>query len=140
VITQGNKLGRTIGYPTANIDLLDKEKMVPGNGVYAVYVIIRGRTPVLSEEIIPAAHQTNIDAAVSFKSLKGMMNIGNRPTIGGGQRTIEVNIFDFDEDIYGMTMRVYVKHHIRSEKKMDGLASLKEQLSRDKLQAIYLLR
>lgn len=74
-VIEGNKLGRTIGYPTANLSIAHPEKLIPGNGVYAVQVAIEG----------------------DGRKMNGMMNIGIRPTVGGTHRVIEVNIFDFDE-------------------------------------------
>ena len=71
--------------------------------------------------------------------LKGMMSIGVRPTIGGGDRTIEVNIFDFNEDIYGRELRVFVKKYLRDEEKFDGLEALKAQLAIDKEQSLEAL-
>ncbi len=112
-VVEGNKLGRTIGYPTANIIIEDGEKLVPGNGVYAVTLKIGQMAPLL----------------------RGMMNIGMRPTVNGTKRTIEVNIFDFDEDIYGQYMRVYIHAYLRGEVKFDGLNQLKEQLAKDKVSA-----
>lgn len=112
-VEEGNKLGRTIGYPTANLFIEDEEKLVPGNGVYAVEVRI----------------------GADKSTFKGMMNIGVRPTVDGAKRTIEVNIFDFDKDIYGETMRVFVKYHLRGEVKFAGLEHLKEQLTKDKIEA-----
>lgn len=117
-VVQGNKLGRTIGYPTANIYIEAEEKLIPGNGVYAARVKIQH----LKDQLFG-----------------GMMNIGMRPTVNGTSRTIEVNIFDFDEDIYGQTIRVYVKNHLRGEVKFSGLDALKEQLAKDKETAIKLL-
>lgn len=113
-VTEGNKLGRTIGYPTANIVIEDEEKLVPGNGVYAVELTIGASETVQ----------------------KGMMNIGVRPTIAGTKRTIEVNIFNFDEDIYGQFVRVYISAFLRPEVKFDGLDQLKEQLAKDKTDAL----
>ena len=109
-VVEGNKLGRTIGYPTANLLIEDEEKLVPGNGVYAVTLTI-GQNEI---------------------AWKGMMNIGNRPTVNGTIRTIEVNIFDFDKDIYGQYMRVYIHAYLRGEVKFDGLDQLKDQLAKDK--------
>ncbi len=120
-VMEGNKLGRTIGYPTANLAIADEEKLIPANGVYAVNV-----------EQITAAQP---EPVVLFK---GMMNIGMRPTINGTNRTIEVNIFDFDKDIYGATLRIHIKQFLRSEVKFSGLDALKEQLAKDKLHAIRL--
>lgn len=112
-VIEGNRLGRTIGYPTTNLLIEDEEKLVPGNGVYAVTLTIDKKEPVL----------------------KGMMNIGLRPTVHGTKRTIEVNIFDFDEDIYGRYMCVYLHAYLRGEIKFEGLNQLKEQLARDKVNA-----
>ncbi|MDB5246527.1 MAG: bifunctional riboflavin kinase/FAD synthetase [Segetibacter sp.] len=112
-VVEGNKLGRTIGYPTANLVIENEEKLIPGNGVYAV------RLTIGVNEVI----------------LKGMMNIGMRPTVDGTKRTIEVNIFNFDEDIYGQVMKVYIHKFLRGEVKFDGLEQLKEQLAKDKIKA-----
>jgi riboflavin kinase / FMN adenylyltransferase len=117
-IIEGNKLGRTIGYPTANLKIQDEEKLIPGNGVYAVEGEIKNS-------------ETDRD-----KQLKGMMNIGLRPTIDGAQRTIEVNIFDFTGDIYGKVIKVYLKKFLRKEQKFSGLDALKEQLGKDKKEAL----
>lgn len=112
-VVEGNKLGRTLGYPTANLQVGIEEKLVPGNGVYAVTVALPDGT---------------------LKN--GMMNIGVRPTVDGKKRMIEVNIFDFDKDIYGTTLRVYVKKYLRGEQKFDGLDALKQQLTIDKEQSL----
>lgn len=114
-VINGNRLGRTLGYPTANLGVNEEEKLVPGDGIYAV------------------------EAEVEGKRLKGMMSIGYRPTIGDNKRMLEVNVFDFDEDIYGKIMRVYVKAWMRPEMKFDGLEALKEQLAKDELNARALL-
>ncbi|MEN9440319.1 MAG: hypothetical protein RLZ33_395 [Bacteroidota bacterium] len=107
-VVKGNQLGRTIGYPTANIVLNSDLKLIPGNGVYAVRVNVRG---------------------VWFG---GMMNIGTRPTVvSNGGRTIEVNIFDFDETIYDETVTVQFLSKWRDEHKFNGLEELKNQLKLD---------
>ncbi|UEG48719.1 bifunctional riboflavin kinase/FAD synthetase [Ferruginibacter lapsinanis] len=113
-VIEGNKLGRTIGYPTANLQIEDDNKLIPGNGVYAVTI-------------------SNKQRAIDNK--KGMMNIGMRPTVNGTKRTIEVNIFDFDEDIYGEILTISIKKHLRSEVKFNGLEELKDQLAKDKIAA-----
>jgi riboflavin kinase/FMN adenylyltransferase len=112
-VVEGNQLGRTIGYPTANIKV-DEEKLIPGNGVYAVFVTIKGYEKVF----------------------RGMMNIGVRPTVDGIRRMIEVNIFEFDEEIYGQTLRVTIKKHMRNEQKFNDLGALKEQLGKDQIEAL----
>jgi riboflavin kinase / FMN adenylyltransferase len=109
-VIHGNKLGRTLGYPTANLQPTDRNKMIPADGIYAVAVQIKG----------------------SVELLQGMMSIGVRPTVGGIDRVIEVNIFDFDEEIYDQQLRVYVKHFLRQEVKFNNLEELTEQLHKDK--------
>lgn len=109
VVITGNKIGRTLGFPTANIQVDDAEKLIPTNGVYAVLVEVNGN------------------------EYQGMLNIGNRPTMNNGtHRTIEANVFDFDEDIYGKNIRVRFIERIRSEIKFEGIDKLITQLHQDK--------
>lgn len=119
VVVKGDQRGRTIGFPTANVQLADGEKIIPANGVYAVEIRL------LSPD---------------SRLLQGMMNIGVRPTIDGTKRTIEVNIFNFNGDIYGQHVRVYVKAFIRTEKKFSGLEELKGQIEKDKQLSLALLK
>jgi len=109
-IVRGNQIGRTIGFPTANLHINDEEKLIPSNGVYAVRV--KG-------------------ACFGDRILDGMMNIGVRPTVDGHKKVIEVNIFEFDEDIYEQTITVWVYDYIRGEVKFNGLDELKAQLNKD---------
>lgn len=118
MVITGNQLGRTIGYPTANLHIGTEDKLIPGNGVYAVQVEIVNTPDTI---------------------FGGMMNIGLRPTVDGKKRVIEVNIFDFDGDIYGQTLRIHVLQQLRSEVKFDGLEGLKAQLAKDKSAAIEVL-
>jgi riboflavin kinase/FMN adenylyltransferase len=122
-VVQGDKIGRSIGYPTANLELMDKNKLVPGNGIYAVTLSM-------------VNSQWSISDA---KLMKAMMSIGIRPTIGNSKRTIEINIFDFDKDIYGQTVSVYVKKYLREEKKFSGLEELKNEIAKDKIKALEYL-
>lgn len=115
MVVRGNQLGRTIGYPTANLQT-DPEKLLPARGVYAIEAVLDNHGTV-----------------------KGMMNIGLRPTISGTQLTTEVNLFDFEDDIYGHLMRVYPISFIREEQKFDGLESLKKQLASDASEARSIL-
>ena len=108
VVVAGNRKGRTIGFPTANMQLYEPLKLVPGNGVYAVEV-----------EVLGAQY-------------RGMCNIGTRPTVGGTTRTIETNIFDFDEDIYGLPLRLRFIRRIRDERRFASLDNLRTQLERDR--------
>ena len=115
-VIEGNKLGRTIGFPTANIFIEDQDKLIPKNGVYAVYVYIEG------------------------ERYKGMLNIGVRPTINNDKRrTIEVHIFDFNEDIYGKTVRLELLTFMREEAKFEGLDALILQLKKDEVTSRALL-
>lgn len=106
-IVKGKQLGRTIGFPTANIQIKQSYKLIPKNGVYIV--------------------KSNYNGQIIF----GMMNIGNRPTVNGDNQTIEVNFFNFDEDIYNKTISIEILEFIRDEQKFDSLNSLKEQLNKD---------
>ena len=109
VVVAGNRLGRTIGFPTANMQLYEPLKLVPGNGVYFVKVSVLGR------------------------EFYGMCNIGCRPTVGSGNaRTIETNIFGFDEDIYGLDLNITFVTRIREERKFDSMEGLKAQLEHDR--------
>ena len=118
-VIAGNQLGRTIGFPTANLQIAAAEKLIPGNGVYAV-------TAVLNKHNV-------------FSSHKGMMNIGFRPTVDGKRRMIEVNLLDFSDDIYDCTLEVHVHAFIRGEVKFDGIDGLKAQLQKDAIVARELL-
>ena len=116
VVVAGNRLGRTIGFPTANRQLYEPLKLIPGNGVYFV------RVQTLDRE------------------LYGMCNIGCRPTVGAGNaRTIETNIFDFDEDIYGLDLKITFIARIREEVRFDSLEELKKQLENDRNSCLSLL-
>lgn len=109
VVVAGNRLGRTIGFPTANMQMYEPLKLVPGNGVYFVKVETVGR------------------------KFHGMCNIGCRPTVGqGNARTIETNIFGFDEDIYGLDLEVTFVKKIRDEVKFESLDALRRQLEQDR--------
>lgn len=122
VVVHGDKLGRQLGYPTANLKIMDEEKITPGNGIYAVYAEVKGS-----------------DKTTIGPRLKGMMSIGFRPTVDGKKRVIEVNIFDFNNEIYDQTLKVYVKKYLREEIKFDGLPSLIKQIDQDKLNSLKVL-
>jgi len=111
-VIKGDQLGRTIGYPTANLQLNNEEKLVPADGVYAVMV---ERKLVNNQPL-----------------LKGMLYIGSRPVVNGKRRVIEVNIFEFDEDIYNENLKVIIKKFIREDMHLQGLEALKHQLLLDK--------
>jgi riboflavin kinase / FMN adenylyltransferase len=120
VVVDGDKLGRKLGYPTANIQVPDEEKIIPGNGIYAVYATLTHDQP-------PSGR------------LKGMMSIGFRPTVDGKKRVIEVNLFDFNQDIYGQTIRIYIKQYLREEVRFDSLEALVKQIDQDKIDSLNIL-
>ncbi len=117
LVDRGNGLGREMGFPTANIRIPDERKMIPLDGVYAVHVELGSR------------------------QLNGMMNIGFRPTLHeiSHGRTVEVHIFDFNEDLYGKSIRLSVLKRIREEKKFDGINALREQLTLDRQEVLRFL-
>ncbi len=110
-VVKGRQLGRTIGFPTANLHTDDPNKLIPANGVYAV-----------------AVQQGN-------QRFGGMTNIGTRPTVGGTFQTIETYIFDFDRDIYGESITLEFQSFLRPEQKFDGLPGLINQLKQDEIRA-----
>jgi len=114
-VVRGDQIGRQIGYPTANIIIEERYKLIPGDGIFAVKV------------------------KVGDEYYKGMAYIGTRPTINGITRNIEVNIFDFDQDIYNKQIRMEFYNFVRGDVKFDSLAELKEQLAKDKLDVAGLL-
>ncbi len=132
IVVEGKQLGRTLGYPTANIEIEDKEKLVPGNGIYAVEVnLVSSERSVVSKKAA--------SPLTTYHSLKGMMSIGLNPTVNGIWRTIEVNIFDWDKDIYGEIVRISLVKYLRPEEKFESLAALIEQLAKDKAVSLSIL-
>ncbi len=113
----GNQIGRTIGFPTANLDTGDKYKLVPGDGVYAVTVLTGGLI------------------------YNGMLNIGMRPTVNSNadHKTVEVHILNFNENIYHEFITVFFVEKIRNEQKFEGLDQLKAQLHKDQIQVMEIL-
>ena len=112
IVSKGRQLGRTIGFPTANLKLEENFKLIPKNGVYIV--------------------QSVIDSKTVF----GMMNIGFNPTVDGKIQTIEVNYFDFDQDLYDQKITVSILKRIRDEEKFESLDHLKTQIAKDKNTAL----
>ena len=107
LVKKGRQLGRTIGFPTANVHVSKKYKLIPANGVYAVKVYLRNQV------------------------YGGVMNIGERPTVDGTGVTQEVYILDFDDDIYGETLKVEMVSFIRNEAKFENLTALVDQINKD---------
>jgi len=116
VVVKGDQLGRTIGFPTANIATVDPFKLVPGNGVYAVTVELKD------------GHY------------KGMLNIGVRPTVrANGDRTIEVHLLDFDRDIYGEVITLRLHERIRAEEKFESMEAMRQQIEKDRESTLKIL-
>ena len=109
-VVEGKKLGRTIGFATANLEVPESYKQIPKNGVYAVAALF-GQTMAY-----------------------GMVNIGNRPTVKGDKKTIEVHVIDFESDLYGQTVRLAFLAWLRDEKQFESLVHLQEQLKKDLVQ------
>ena len=114
-VIDGDKLGRQLGYPTANLKIMDDEKIIPGDGIYAVY------------------------AAFEKTKYKGMMSIGFRPTVNGTKRVVEINLFDFNQDIYGKMLKVYIKKYLRAEVKFNSTDDLVKQMDEDKKASLKIL-
>lgn len=110
-VVQGRQIGRSIGFPTANIEIADENKLIPSDGAYIVQVSVEGKT------------------------VNGMLNIGHRPTLSGLNKTIEVHLFDFDRSIYGVDIDIFFLDFLRPEMKFSGLPELTEQLNRDRILA-----
>jgi riboflavin kinase/FMN adenylyltransferase len=109
-VIRGDGRGKTIGFPTANLDLQEANKVVPLRGVYAVLVQVDDESNLLG----------------------GMMNIGIRPTFDGTEQRLEVHLFDTDRDLYDRQLRIEFVERIRAERKFDGIEALKKQLSEDR--------
>jgi riboflavin kinase/FMN adenylyltransferase len=114
-VVKGRQLGRQIGFPTANVKIANEFKLIPKNGVYAVYIWVREN------------------------KLPGVMNVGVRPTVEGKGITQEVHIFDFSEDIYGETVRVEIVDFIRDEQKFENMDKLIAQIKTDAITAKQIL-
>lgn len=111
-VVKGKQLGRTIGFPTANIQIEEDYKLIPKNGVYV------------------------IKTTINQKEVFGMMNIGFNPTVNGQKQTIEVNLFDFDADIYGEKLEISLLKYLREEQKFGSVDLLTAQLNLDKKTAL----
>ena len=115
-VVKGEKLGRALGFPTANIDVDSHHKLIPAEGIYAVTVIHEGKT------------------------FGGMLYIGTRPTLGGSKQSIEVNIFNFIQQIYGQSLKVNFIRMLRPDIKFNDLEELRQQLYKDQKDALKVLK
>jgi riboflavin kinase/FMN adenylyltransferase len=116
IVSKGKQLGRTIGFPTANIKIVEEYKLIPQNGVYIV--------------------QSNLDGIMYH----GMMNIGTRPTVDGTTQTIEIHFFDFQKELYNQKITISLLHRMRSEQKFESVDALKKQLDKDKITALAIIK
>jgi len=142
-VIHGDKLGRKLGYPTANLKIEDEEKITPGNGIYAVYAEVGSQKSAVNHihEKDNAGFEASSDSPFTthHSRMKGMMSIGFRPTVDGKKRVIEVNLFDFNEQIYDRQLKVYVKKYLREEIKFSGLEELVKQIDQDKIESLKVL-
>ncbi|MDA0315850.1 MAG: bifunctional riboflavin kinase/FAD synthetase [Bacteroidetes bacterium] len=115
LVVKGQQIGRSIGFPTANIQVEDQYKLLPKDGAYAVHVEVNGLL------------------------YKAMLNIGDRPTVEGDKKTIEAHLINFQGDLYGQVLTIYFEAFLREEKRFDSLDALKSQLMGDREQAIFIL-
>ena len=113
-VVKGKQLGRTLGFPTANLETAS-DKLIPMNGIYAVTTSIKG---------------------ISYKA---MLSIGHRPTFDNGAKSVEVNVIDFNDDLYGQEIAISLHYYLRPEKKFDTKEELIEQMKQDKKQTLQLL-
>lgn len=114
-VVKGQQIGRSLGFPTANIQIAEDYKLLPRDGAYAVH------------------------AEVHSIRYKAILNIGDRPTVDGQKKTIEAHLIDFEGDLYGQELRVYFQEFLREEKKFESLDALKNQLVVDRERAIFIL-
>ena len=114
-VVKGQQIGRSIGFPTANIHVVDNYKLLPRDGAYAVY------------------------AEVGANRCKAILNIGDRPTVDGKKKTIEAHLIDFDGDVYGQELSIHFQEFLREEEKFENLDALKNQLVIDRERAIFIL-
>ena len=109
IVVKGDQIGRSIGFPTANIQIQESHKLIPADGIYAVHMLWQSQT------------------------YKGMLYIGDRPTVQGSKKVIEVNIFDFDKEIYDEQIQVKLIQYIRADQKFDSLDALKLAIQQDEI-------
>jgi len=112
-IIKGKGIGKQLGYPTANLSIAEDYKLIPKNGAYVVNSVINGKT------------------------VYGMMNIGFNPTVNGTKKSIEVNFFNFDADLYNLKIQVNILVRLRDEHKFESVDALKTQLAKDKEKSLH---
>lgn len=129
-VVRGNQLGRDIGYPTANLQVMEQHKLIPAYGIYAVEAALIGPNEIKTGVYVPHTPEHII---------KGMGYIGTRPTVDGVGRSIEVNLFDFDGDLYNKTLRVKFLHFVRHDQWFESVDELTAQMAIDEQKVRELL-
>lgn len=124
-IIRGDQIGRTIGFPTANLNVHESHKLIPAYGIYAV------ETEIYSS--VPSIDSGNYIDPHPLQVAQGMCYIGTRPTVDGMNRKIEVNLLDFSEDLYNKTLRLRFKHFIRHDERFDSLEEMQAQIQKDEI-------
>lgn len=131
-VIRGDQIGRTIGYPTANLFIPETYKLIPGDGIYAVKVAVSSTHSAKSYQPVADLETPDSRLPTLDSYLYGMAYIGHRPTINGMTRNIEVNIFDFTGDIYDHTLRMDFHAFIREDVRFNSLDELTVQLGKDR--------
>ncbi|WP_129714593.1 bifunctional riboflavin kinase/FAD synthetase [Pedobacter sp. SYP-B3415] len=142
-VVKGDKIGRTIGFPTANIFVEETYKLIPSDGIYAVTIEMDVSGPFDTgnpEAVIDLPRAAAEEAETPAAVYRGMAYIGQRPTINGMTRNIEVNIFDFGREIYGQRIRMNFLKFLRHDVKFTGLEALTQQLHQDKAATLQFFR
>jgi len=129
-VVRGNQLGRNIGYPTANLQVQESNKLIPAYGIYAVEAAL-----IESKDISTGLYEPQEPKQL----IKGMGYIGTRPTVDGVSRSIEINLFDFDADLYGKTLRVKFLHFVRHDQWFESVDEMTRQIAMDEKQVRELL-
>jgi len=122
-VVRGDQIGRTIGFPTANLNVHESHKLIPAYGIYAVEVEIYPK--------VPSIESGDYITPVPERMAKGMCYIGTRPTVDGMNRKIEINLLDFKDDLYTKTLRVKFLHFIRHDKWFESLEALQVSIKED---------
>ena len=136
-VTHGFAEGRKMGFPTANLDTTGYPLLIPANGVYGVWVKIGCADAVMGKCEVPNLDGWPSELPIPMMDnhdgwLPAMLNIGTRPTFDGSTTTIEANIFDFNDDIYGQPMTIAFCFRLRNEQRFDSVEALEEQLHKDR--------
>jgi len=123
-VVHGQAIGRTLGFPTANLECHDKQKLLPARGAYAVWADVKKTT----------------DGKTECRKAGAMLNIGNRPTVDGGHMSVEAHLIGINENLYGQELTLHFVERLRAERRFDSEAELAEQLDKDRLSTLKILQ